>query len=152
MRAISRAGRWSWALIAGWTVLLLSCPSTVAFWTLSEVKSREVELVSHSWMDCLVAELSLTVAFGTLSEVKRREVELGSQSWMDCLATELSLGSYVSDTVYVTLLRTAVETAANEVHKLLHTGGVPTSLAVLLWRWLTVSSVFTGRSAGTSYS
>ena len=30
-----RAGRWSWSVIAGWTVLLLSCSSTVAFRTLS---------------------------------------------------------------------------------------------------------------------
>ena len=44
-------------------------------------------------------------------------------------------------------LRTAVETAISEVHKLLGTGGVPTSLTLLFWRWLTVSSVFTGRRA-----
>ena len=38
------------------------------------------------------------------------------------------------------------------IHKLLGTGGVPTSLTLLFWRWLTVSSVFTGRSARTSCS
>ena len=27
----TRGGRWSWALIAGWTVLLPSCSSTLAF-------------------------------------------------------------------------------------------------------------------------
>ena len=32
----------------------------------------------------------------------------------------------------MTLLHTAVETAVSEVHKLLHTGGVPTSLTVVL--------------------
>ena len=31
----SRGGRWSWVLIAGWIVLLLSCSSTVAFRTTS---------------------------------------------------------------------------------------------------------------------
>ena len=31
----SRAGRWSWAVIAGWFVLLQSCSSTVASRTLS---------------------------------------------------------------------------------------------------------------------
>ena len=45
------------------------------------------------------------------------------------------------------LLRTAVEIAIREVHKLLGTGGVPTSLTSLFWRWLTISLVFTGRSA-----
>ena len=33
----------------------------------------------------------------------------------------------------MTLLHTAVETAVSEVHKLLHTGGVPTSLTLLFW-------------------
>ena len=38
------------------------------------------------------------------------------------------------------------------VHKWIHTGGVPTSLTLLFRRWLTISSVFTGWSIGTSYS
>ena len=51
------------------------------------------------------------------------------------------------------LLRgTTVETAVIEVHKLFHIGGVPTSLTLLFWWWLTVSSVFAGRSACTSCS
>ena len=58
------------------------------------------------------------------------EVELGSHSWMDCLAAELFLNSHFSDTVFVTLLRTAAETAVSGVHKLLGTGGVPTSLTL----------------------
>ena len=127
----SRGRRWSWTLTAGWIVSPQSCPSTVALWTLSEVKRKEVELDSHSWMDCLAAELSHNSCF--------------------------------SDTVLVTLLRTAVETAVSEVHELLHTGGVPSSLTLLFWRGpqllntvvlsgVTVPSVFTGRSARTSYS
>ena len=60
--------------------------------------------------------------------------------------------SCFSDTVFVTLFCTAVETAISGVHKLLRTGGVPTSLTLLIWRWLTVSSVFAGRSARTSCS
>ena len=78
---ISRAGRWSWALIFGWFVLLHSCASTVA-----------------------------------------------------------------SRTVSVTLICTVVKTAVSGVHKLLRTGGVPTSLTLMFWRWLTVSSIFAGRS------
>ena len=35
---------------------------------------------------------------------------------------------------------------------MLGTGGVPTFLTWLFWRWLTVSSVFRGRSARTSHS
>ena len=59
------------------------------------------------------------------------------------------LSSCFSDTVFVTLLCTAVETAISKVRKLLGTGGVPASLTLLFWRWLAVSSVFTGRSART---
>ena len=44
-------------------------------------------------------------------EIKCREVELGSQSWMDCPDAELVLNSRFSDTVFVTLFRTAVERA-----------------------------------------
>ena len=58
----------------------------------------------------------------------------------------------LSNTVLVTSFRTADETAISEVYKLLRSGGVPTSLTSLLWRWLTVSSVFTARSARTNYS
>ena len=69
---------------------------------------------------------------------------------MDCLAAELFLNSYFSDTV--TLFCRGVETATSEVHRLLRTGGVPTSLTLLFWWWLMVSLVFVGRSAGTGYS
>ena len=80
-------------------------------------------------------------------------MELGSRGWMDCLAAELFLNSCFSDTVFVTLLSTAVETAISDVHKWLRTGGVPTSLTLLFWWWLTTFfSVFTGQSARTSYS
>ena len=61
--------------------------------------------------------------------MKSREVELGSRSWMDCLAAVLSLNSCFSDSV--TSLRTAVETAISGVRKLLRTGGVLTSSALL---------------------
>ena len=77
-------------------------------------------------------------------------MELDSHSWMDCLAAESSRNSCFSDTVFVTLLRTAVETAISGVHKLLRTGGVPTSLTLIVV--LAVSSLFTDRSARTSYS
>ena len=99
---------------------------------------------------------------GSPGEMKRRETELGSHreldkhfsvqkrsrggrwSWavireLDNPLLQLFLNSCFSD--IVTLLHTAVETAISEVHKLLGTVGVPTSLTLLFWRWLTVSSV-----------
>ena len=41
-------------------------------------------------------------------------MELGSHNWMHCLAAELFLNSYFLDTVFMTLLSTAVETAISE--------------------------------------
>ena len=70
--------------------------------------------------------------------------------WLNCLAAELFLNGCFSDTVLTTLFRTAVERAISGAHKLLRTGGFPISLTLLFWWWLTVSSVFTGRNAGTS--
>ena len=113
-----------------------------------EMKSREVELDSHSPGEMKSREVEL--GCHSPGEMKSREVELDSHSWTDCLAAELFLNSCFSDTVFVTLFRTAVETTISEVHKLLGTGDVPASLTLLFWWWLTVSSVFTGRSAGTS--
>ena len=61
-------------------------------------------------------------------------MELGSHiinsSRMVCLAAELLLDCF-SDTVFVILLRTVVQTAVSEVHKLLRAGGVLTSLTLL---------------------
>ena len=75
-------------------------------------------------------------------------MELGSHSRViECLAADLFLNSCFSDIVFVTLVRTAVETAVSEVHKLFRTGGVPTSLTLSFWRWLAVSSVFAGSHA-----
>ena len=66
---------------------------------------------------------------------------------------QLFLNICSTDIVFVTLLRAALQTAVSEVHKLLRTGGVSTSLTYLLfWRWLTVSSALAGRNARTSYS
>ena len=59
-------------------------------------------------------------------------MELGSHSWMGCRAAELFLNSCFSDTVFVTLFRTAVERAISEVHKLLPAGGVPLFNTVVL--------------------
>ena len=42
-------------------------------------RGREVELDSHSWVDCLAAARAQDRSRG-------REVELGSHSWVDCLA------------------------------------------------------------------
>ena len=112
-----------------------------------EIKGREVELdFQESPGEIKSREVELD--FQEIPrEIKSREVELDSHSRTDCLAAELFLNSGFSDTVFVTLLRTAVETATGDVHKLLGTGGVPTSLTLLFWRCLTV---FAGRSPRTS--
>ena len=52
----------------------------------------------------------------------------------------------------MTLLRTAVETAVREVHKLLHTGRGPNSLHFFCGGRMTVSSVFADWTPWTSYS
>ena len=84
--------------------------------------------------------------------MKRREAKLGSHSRMVCLAVELFLSSCFSDTVFVTLLHTAVETAISEVHKLLRTGGVSTSLTFIVLAVADGLFRFTGQSAQMSYS
>ena len=84
-------------------------------------------------------------------EVWGREAELVSHCVMGCLAAELSLATCFSDTVFVTLFRTAAETAISRVHKLLGTGGVPIFLTLFRW-WLMVSEVIMGHSAGMGYS
>ena len=59
-------------------------------------------------------------------------MELGSHSWMDCLAAELVLSSRFSNTVFVTLFRTAVGTAICEVYPLLrHSGPHRLNIVVL---------------------
>ena len=86
-------------------------------------------------------------------EIKSREVVLDSLRELDNPLLQMLLKSCCSDTVFVALLRVAIKTAIiGVVHKLLGTGGVPTSLTLLFWRWLTVSSVFSGRTTRTSYS
>ena len=54
---------------------------------------------------------------------------------MDCLVAELCLNSCFLYIVLVTMLHTAVETAVSRMHILLHTGRVPTSLALLFWQF-----------------
>ena len=58
-------------------------------------------------------------------EIKSREVELGSRRELGSLLLRLFLNSCSSDVVFATLLRIAVETAVNEVHKLLRLAGSP---------------------------
>ena len=58
-------------------------------------------------------------------EIKSREVVLSSERWT---SFALVVPKQQSDIVFVTLLRTAVETTINGVHKLLRTGEVPTAL------------------------
>ena len=62
-------------------------------------------------------------------KIKSREMKLDSYRALDNPSLQLFLNGCFSD--IVTLLHTAVETAVSEVHKLLLTGGVPTSLTLL---------------------
>ena len=48
-------------------------------------------------------------------EIKSREVELGSESW-NYLLFQLFFNSSATDIVFVTLLRTAVQSAISGVH------------------------------------
>ena len=80
------------------------------------------------------------------SREPRKKSRAGGWSWVrkgGQRLLQLFLNSCFTDTVLVTLLRTAVDAAISEVHKSLRSGGVPTSLMLLFWRWLTV---FAGRS------
>ena len=86
-------------------------------------------------------------SFAGPGEIKSREVELGPHRKLENpLLQSVVPHSCIPDGVFVILLSTAVETAVSEVHTccLIRTGGVPTSLTLLFWRWLTVYSVFTG--------
>ena len=60
--------------------------------------------------------------------------EPGCHSWMDCLAAEF-FNICFSDTVFVSLFRTVVETAISGEHKLRYTDGFPNYLT-LFWQWL----------------
>ena len=71
------------------------------------------------------------------SREPRRDQEPGDGAGLgklDNLLLQLFLNSCSTDITFVTLLRTAVETAIRAVHKLLGTGGVPTSLTLLFLR------------------
>ena len=78
--------------------------------------------------------LSLIITSTDIRGHKALLHHLCSHSRMDCLSATLLLNSCFSDTVFVTLLRTAVKTTISEVDKLLRTGGVPTSLTLLFSR------------------
>ena len=72
-------------------------------WTLKRTQKQGVELDSQE----------------NPGEIRSREVELGSNSRLVCLAAKLFFNSCFSDTVFVTLLRTAVATATSEARKLI---------------------------------
>ena len=149
----SGGGKWSWTLKRE--------PRTDQEEGSGTGLSRESPIEFKSW------ETELERA--QKSERAQKRSRAGRWSWtysrMVCLAAGLFLNSCFSDTVLVTLLRTAVGIAVSEVQKLLRTGGVPsslhccsgdgwrclirtggvpTSLTLLLWRWLAVSSHWRG--------
>ena len=87
--------------------------------------SREVELDSPDNPGQFTSrEVELDSAENP-GEIKSSEVELGCHNRMSCLAVKCLLNSCFSGTVFVSLFRTAVETAISEVREMLRTGGVP---------------------------
>ena len=79
----SRAGRWSWALIAGWIwiVLLLSCSSTAAFWTLSVWLFSPHSYVASHWRGPhLLNSVVLAVAAGLYRSERWDELLIGTRS------------------------------------------------------------------------
>ena len=64
------------------------------------------------------------------------KVELGSHRKLGSRLLQLFLSNCLFGHCPCDSFRTAVETAVSEVHKLLGTGEVPTSLTLLFWRWL----------------
>ena len=69
------------------------------------------------------------------------EIRRGRCSWVliaGWIVLLLSWSSTAGPSVLVSvfvMFCTAAETAISRVHKLLHTGGVPTSLTLLFWWW-----------------
>ena len=112
--------------MAGQTVLLRTCPSTI-----SPLGTVFVTLFLTA-LGTVFVTLVLT-ALGTVF-VTLFLTALGTV-FVTLFLTALG-------TVFVTLFLTAVHTAICGVHMQICTGSVPTSLTLLFWRWLTVSSVF----------
>ena len=97
----SRAGRWCWTLTNCWTII---CGTR-----------RDKEERGGAGP----------------SREPRTDQEQGGGGGLrklDNLLLQLFLNSSATDIVLVTLLRTAVETAISEVHKLLRNGKAPTAL------------------------
>ena len=104
-------------------MLGLGCP--LATQNPGQSESREVELDSPENPGQFTSrEVELDSAENP-GEIKSSEVELGCHNRMSCLAVKCLLNSCFSGTVFVSLFRTAVETAISEVRELLRTGGVP---------------------------
>ena len=57
-----------------------------------------------------------TLLGGAQERLERKEMELGPHNKMDGLAAKVFLNSRFRGTVFVTVFRTAVETAVSEVH------------------------------------
>ena len=103
-------GAWSWVLIARWIVLLLTEPS------------RDQEQ-GGGWSWVVIARWIVQL----LTEPSRDQEQGDGWSWALIarwiLAAELFLNSCFSDTVFVTLLSTAVETAISRI------------LTQVAWQW-----------------
>ena len=113
-----------------------------------EIKRRKVSLtLTKSWARICGSRRDREEGGGAgPSREPGRDQEQGCGAGLrklDYLLLQLFLNSCATDIVFVSLLRTAVETAISGVLKLLRTGEVTTALALLLFRrWSTASSVF----------
>ena len=121
--------------------------------TASKYQKKEVELGSQSWMACLVARWMACLVASWMACLVASWMTCLVARWMACLVARCSSKVALLDTGFVPLFHTAVERASCRVHKVLHTGGVPTSLTLIV---LAVADGLFGlngsHSTGTCYS
>ena len=127
--------RWMACLVASWMACLVASWMTclVASWMACLVASWMACLLA-SWMTCLVASWMACLVASWMACLVASWMACLVASWMACLVARCSSKVALVDTGFVPLFHTAVERANCRVHKVLHTGGVPTSLTlIVLW-------------------
>ena len=106
-------------------------PCEVTFGVQARSRGRRLDLGSHRVGQSFAGAGEINrraVVLGpqkSPGEMKSREVELDSHRELGSPLLRLFLNSCSSDIVFATLLHIAVETAVNEVHKLLRLAGSP---------------------------
>ena len=140
---------------SAWTLQSVGQSAWTSYSSIGTQHPLHPSLISHNY----VASVDVKQRDRKKWKVKRAEErsEEGSRAgllqWAG-LSFASGFNSWSLRTLSLWLFRTAVERPNCRVHKLLRTGGVPTSLTLLFWRWMTVSSVFAfaGRSTESEKS